>query len=383
MVRMSDLVRGVVRERPATPAPAAPPEGARPVAPPRPRASVDAAPAVVAPPAPAPEPTPVPEPRPAPGPTSAPAPRAAEPAPAPPKAPTESVEALFADLLAFTEQVRDIVRTGEALPWATLESLVSRCIRSLRESADLFWLANNPVAPPGVDYLAFHHARVCVLALRIGAATGYDAPRLLGLGMAACLIDAALWQFPEPVLRRIDSLTGEEATLYRAHPRLSSDIVRRWGGRGDQLAAAVLQHHEREHGQGFPQALEGDAIDRDAKILGLVDTYASLTVPLTSRPRLRAHEAIRDIVKTRHDAFPSSLIKALLSEVSVFPPGTVVRLNTEEVGRVIAVNRNHPLRPRVEIVADSKGHSLAAAKIIDLSEAPFLYITGPVTETTR
>ena len=63
--------------------------------------------------------------------------------------------------------------------------------------------------------------------------------------------------------------------------------------------------------------------------------------------------------------------------------GTVVRLNTEEIGRVVAVNRNHPLRPRVEVVADSKGHRLPAPKVIDLSEAPFLYITGPVTEGSR
>ena len=51
-----------------------------------------------------------------------------------------------------------------------------------------------------------------------------------------------------------------------------------------------------------------------------------------------------------------------------------------EVGRVIAVNRNHPLRPRVEIVADGKGQRLTSPKTTDLAEAPFLYITGAVAE---
>ena len=67
----------------------------------------------------------------------------------------------------------------------------------------------------------------------------------------------------------------------------------------------------------------------------------------------------------------------------MFPPGTVVRLNTEEIGRVIAVNRNHPLRPRVEIMADARGQRLPAPKTIDLSDSPFIYITGPVTESPR
>ena len=160
-------------------------------------------------------------------------------------------------------------------------------------------------------------------------------------------------------------------------------MLRRWGAPDERIVQAVLEHHEREQGQGFPQGLTGATVDPDAKIVGLADLYAGLTVPSTARPRLRPHEAVREIVKSRHEAFPTALVKALLSEISVFPPGTIVRLNTEEIGRVIAVNRQHPLRPRVEIMADSRGQRLPASKIVDLSEAPFLYITGPVTEGSR
>jgi len=221
------------------------------------------------------------------------------------------------------------------------------------------------------------------MATRIGANSGYDRARLVALGSAGALIDVGLWQMPEGIVRRSDALAGDELAAFRSHPRLSAEAIRRWGSPDEHIARAVLEHHEREQGQGFPQGLTGAAVDPDAKILGLADLYASLTVPATSRPRLRPHEAVREIVKSRHEAFPTTLVKALLSEISVFPPGTVVRLNTDEIGRVVAVNRNHPLRPRVEIMADSKGHRLPAPKVIDLSEAPFLYITGPVTEASR
>jgi HD-GYP domain-containing protein (c-di-GMP phosphodiesterase class II) len=260
---------------------------------------------------------------------------------------------------------------------------MDRAVTSLERSPELFWVANNPAAPPGVDYLAFHQARVAVTAMRIGANVGYDRRRLITLGMAGSLIDVGLWQLPETLLRRLDALAGDEQTAYRSHPRLSADLIRRWGPPDDVIAQTVLEHHEREQGQGFPQGLTGTAMEPDAKILGLADTYTGLTLPPTARPRLRPHEAVREIVKSRNDAFPSALIKALLSEISVFPPGTVVRLNTEEIGRVVAVNRNHPLRPRVEIMADSKGHRLPAPKTVDLSESPFIYITGPVTEGGR
>ncbi|HYS18461.1 MAG TPA: HD domain-containing phosphohydrolase [Candidatus Binatia bacterium] len=372
---MSDIVRGIVREKPADAAKAPPaPEAPPPPPPPRPR------------------PRPVEDaPRPAP-PPPAEAPRAVESVPSldalpiepeSPVTPTESAEPLFAELQLFLARVRELIRTGDEFPWSELEQLIDRCVVSLERSGELFWVANNTAAPAAVDYLACHQSRIAVLAITIGASVGYDRPRRVQLGMAGGLIDVGLWQLPESLLRRLDALSPEEQALYRSHPRLSVECIRRWSPPREGLVEAVLQHHEREQGQGFPQGLHGTAVNQDAKILGLVDTYTGLTMPPAPRPRLRPHEAIREIVRSKHEAFPSSLVKALLSEISVFPPGTLVRLNTGEVGRVTAVNRNHPLRPCVEIVADGKGQRLMSPKTTDLSEAPFLYITGAVAEGAR
>jgi hypothetical protein len=368
MVRMSDLVRGFGRETPPRPAERPPQPESRPAE---------------APPSP-PPPEPPPRARTAPPETPAPAPPAAAPAPEHrPAEPPDDPSVLLGELQEQMLEIRTLARGTGEFPWGRLSAVIERAITSLGHSPDLFWVANNPAAPPGIDYLAFHQARVAVTALRIGANVGYDRRRLLSLGLAGCLIDVGLWQLPEALLRRLDALSADEQASYRSHPRLSAEMVRRWAPSDDTIVQAVLEHHEREQGQGFPQGLTGAAVEPDAKILGLADTYTGLTLPPTARPRLRAHEAVREIVKSRHEAFPSALIKALLSEISVFPPGTVVRLNTEEIGRVVAVNRNHPLRPRVEVMADSKGHRLPAAKIVDLSESPFIYITGPVTESGR
>jgi hypothetical protein len=366
MVRMSDLVRGIVRETPPapkTPPPAeAPPAetAERPVVVPTGRVSIAT--------------TELPEP----------VVRLEPPAPAPRGRvePSEPSEPLFGEIQRLLVEARERVN-GAGFLWAHLDALIDRAITSLMQSPDLFWVANNPAAPPGVDYVAFNQARVCVLSLRLGANLGYDRARLMPLGVAAALFDVGLWQIAAQLIERSDSLSDNELATYRAHPKLSADIVQRWSPPNVRIIDAILDHHEREQGQGFPRGLQGGGIDPDAKIIGLVDTYTALTVPPASRPRLRPHEAIRDIVKTRNDQFPSPLIKVLLSEISVFPPGTIVRLNTEEVGRVIAVNRNHPLRPQVEVVADGKGQRLGVPKVIDLSEAPFLYITGPVAEGGR
>ncbi|HEV8643922.1 MAG TPA: HD domain-containing phosphohydrolase [Methylomirabilota bacterium] len=378
---MSDLVRGRGQAAPPpAPDPATAPPPAETPAPPAETPPVRLAsrtPARPTPPAPA---TPRPAARP-----EAPVAKKAAPDAAKPVtrgAPTEAVEQLFAELQRFLARVGDLIDKGVSFPWAELERLIGHALESLEASGELFWVANRPAPAEGADQLAFHQARVAVLAMRVGANVGLERPRLVELGVAGSLIDVALWQLSPALARRPGALSSEEQSQYRAHPRLGAELIQRWSPPFEGVVEMVLQHHEREQGQGFPQGLTGAAIRPDAKILGLVDTYAGLTALGSLKSGLQSHEAIRDIVRSKRESFPPLLIKALLSEISVFPPGTVVRLNTGEVGRVIAVNRNHPLRPRIEVF-DAKGQRLAAPKMIDLSEAPFLYITGPVSESAR
>lgn len=370
MVRMSDLVRGAVTAAPTPPTTtepdARPAEPSRPPAPPPARFRLAAAPAA---PGGAPE-------------------KSTVPAPAEPfdvatlEQLTAAAESLFAELETFLGGVPELVRGGRTFPWGGLQSLVERAQQALEGAGELFWVANRPTPAPGVAYLAFHQARVAVLAMRVGANVGYDRRRLVEIGIAGCLIDVGLTQIPPAVLQRLDALSPEEQTQYRVHPRLGAEIVRRLGPPYEGLADMILQHHEREQGQGFPQGLTGETIRPEAKLLGLIDTYTGLTAPPSLRPGFRPHEAIREIVRAKHESFPPALIKALLSEISIFPPGTLVRLNTGEIGCVVGVNRSHPLRPRVEVY-DSKGRRLPTPKVIDLSEAPFLYVTGPVSEGSQ
>ncbi|HEY3067276.1 MAG TPA: HD domain-containing phosphohydrolase [Methylomirabilota bacterium] len=292
--------------------------------------------------------------------------------------PAGGAAALFTEFQVFLTGLRPLARSGEAFPWTEAQTVLARVIVALEQSPQLFWIAANPAPPAEGDYLAFHHAQVAVLSLQVARNLGYDRARLVHLGLAGTLIDVGLWQVPDGIVRRADHLSAEEQALYQSHPRLSAELIRKWGPPFPAIVDAVVQHHEREQGQGFPQGLEGAAIHQDAKILGMVDSYATLTAPPAGASHLEPHEVIREIVRSKNESFSAPLVKALLAEISVFPPGTIVRLNSGEVGRVVAVNRNHPLRPQVEVVTDSKGQALPTPRALDLSEAPFLYITGPV-----
>lgn len=256
--------------------------------------------------------------------------------------------------------------TAGAFPWQQLEETLGDAAAMLERSSDLFWLAVRGV--PSETALAAHHARVAIMALRLGANLKLDDEALTALGMAGCLFDLGLGALPGGARLAPEALPHE-------HPRRAAELIRRWDPPYPGIVDAVAQHHERERGQGYPIGSAGESVHLYAKILGLLDQYTRLA---GSGGTHGPHDAVREILRERHDAFPADVIKALLAEVSVFPPGTVVRLSTGERARVLEANRHQPLRPHVELVDDGEAEIGHASRRLDLSETPFIYIRGAV-----
>jgi len=68
-----------------------------------------------------------------------------------------------------------------------------------------------------------------------------------------------------------------------------------------------------------------------------------------------------------------------MTELSLFPVQSYVRLNTGEIARVIEINRTNPLRPIVEVLFESDG-SKSTPRRIDLTMEPLLYVVSSLTE---
>ncbi len=71
------------------------------------------------------------------------------------------------------------------------------------------------------------------------------------------------------------------------------------------------------------------------------------------------------------------MVKAFIDEISVFPSGSYVRLNSGEICIVAHVNNGYPLRPSVQVLYTASGEKLEQGRTIDLKSEPMLYITGP------
>ena len=78
--------------------------------------------------------------------------------------------------------------------------------------------------------------------------------------------------------------------------------------------------------------------------------------------------------------FDPVILRALVNELTFFPIGCYVKLNTDEIGVVTDTSPIHSMRPKLKILTDSEGLPLDTPKVMDLVQAPFLYVVKPLED---
>ena len=222
-------------------------------------------------------------------------------------------------------------------------------------------------------------ANVAVLALKLGLELEYDDRKALALGLCALMHDVGMLSIPNEVLNE-RRFSPKQLALLQGHPEESQRMVQAFGKAFQWIGKVVVQVHERQDGSGYPRGLKGEQIHEFARIIGLVDTYEAMAHPRADREALVVYNALREIIDLRNSLFDPNLIKALIYIVSIFPLGSLVKLNNGEIGRVVGTSRLHPTRPTVDVLLDPRGRALKDPRQINLEDEPMLYIVDPAIE---
>ena len=239
-------------------------------------------------------------------------------------------------------------------------------------------LVVQALAGPSGSTLITNLVNVSILATKVGSGLGYYGQELQRLTLAGLVHDIGLFAVPQSVVTKSGRLTQEERTLIEQHPELGYQLVRRLGTEWEWLAEVVRQAHERWNGRGYPNRLKGRDIHEMAQIIGAVDVFDALVTPRPYRRRFFPHEAVRELVVVERSAFPREIVKALVEQLSAYPLGTLVRLTTGEIGSVVGINAQFPLRPVVAVEAERVSANGQGKREIDLSASPLVSIIETV-----
>lgn len=198
---------------------------------------------------------------------------------------------------------------------------------------------------------SLHAATLCELLVQ---AREWDEEESLSVIAAALSYDAALSPYAAALNQQQAELSTDQRALIAAHPQAGVELLQAAGVDDPIWLAAVLQHHERIDGSGYPNGLAGDAISRGARKLAIADIYSAMVRPRAYREAIHARHALRSLFLERGRAVDEGLASLLVREIGVFPPGTPVRLANREVG-VVLRRGSDAARPVVARLINANG----------------------------
>jgi HD-GYP domain-containing protein (c-di-GMP phosphodiesterase class II) len=159
-----------------------------------------------------------------------------------------------------------------------------------------------------------HNGRVGDLCVRIAKQLGMTASEQRVLARSGLLHDIGKLGIPGSILHKHDPLDASEWKLMRTHPEVGLRILQ-WAGHFERALLAVLYHHERMDGSGYPHGLVGDAIPIEARVVAVADMYDVLT---SDRPYRRARSDREARAVLKDEAGPhldASVVSALLGSL--------------------------------------------------------------------
>lgn len=273
------------------------------------------------------------------------------------------------------QEIKRSVQAGQSWRLNELIQIASGIVGSL-ESHDK--LIHAVLQRDAEDYLVGNAVNVAILSVKVAGALGYEPAKRKEVVLAGFLHDLGMFVLPDSLVYKSGPLTEAEFQDMKAHPEHGSRLFQAFEATYPRVGRVIQQEHERQDGSGYPNRLTGDRIDEMAFVIGLADMFDGLMSPRPYRRGMSPHLAIRALLVHGKTVFPHHLLKLFIEQLSIYPLGTTVRLNTGEVGVVSQLNRQYPLRPILRVPQEGVSGDAQLSKTVDMRAETSLHIVEVV-----
>jgi HD-GYP domain-containing protein (c-di-GMP phosphodiesterase class II) len=223
------------------------------------------------------------------------------------------------------------------------------------------------------EYTFNHSVNVSIYSLAMGRRLGFSRKILTELGITALLHDIGKSKIPREVLNKPAPLDEGEWGLMKKHPLMGVEIVlnlKQLGEINPRMVIGIFDHHLKNDLSGYPKLFRKKEMILFARIIQIADSYDAMTTPrIYKKIPYTPEQALAIMLRERDVHFDPILLKIFIGIIGIYPIGSLVLLNTHEIG--IAYKPNYDSkwldRPIVLIVArDEKGD--AKKELVDLTE---------------
>lgn len=278
----------------------------------------------------------------------------------------ETIEILIARL----EQAYALLDTDQRQRFPLVCAGIGLDIQQLCEDNPDAVLAGIQVSQH-LPYELTHPLHCGILCELIGKALALPLMQRLGLVCGAISHDVGIIRLQPTLDEQPSSLSDQQWQQIRQHPVAGEQRLRRAGVDDPTWLDAVLHHHERLDGSGYPYGLRAEQLSDAARLMAIADIYTAMIRPRAHRDAHLARDVLRELYQDEGRTLDIRLVRLFIRHIGVFPPGAIVRLANGEIAVVQKRGQDAANAPVCYSILDADGEPLAIPLERDSSAPEF------------
>ena len=201
------------------------------------------------------------------------------------------------------------------------------------------------------EYTYSHCINVSLYSMLLGKWLELPESEIRLLIIAGILHDVGKSKIPNEILNKRGPLSKEEFEVIKTHPLLGYEIIKDNTDINERVKDAVLMHHEKENGTGYPYGIKSVGISSYAKIVSIADAYDAITSERIYKKRQTPFDTFREferigIVEGHYDP---GILLTFIHNISQYYVGSRVMMSTGKLGEIVYVPPHDISNPVVRI----------------------------------
>ncbi len=218
------------------------------------------------------------------------------------------------------------------------------------------------------EYTYNHSVNVAVISLALAEALSLSAQEKTEVGVAALLHDVGKTQLALDLIRKPGGLTPAEFEEIKKHPEEGFVLLGKMSHIRPASAYMVREHHMRVDRKGYPDPGPDYSMHPKSQIISVADCYDALTTMRSYQVAKQPLEALEIMGKLAGKSLDGNVLATLKSVMGSYPIGTMIRLDSMEVGIVTGVGSAGQGPLKITVIVDRNGNPVPRPEEIDLSE---------------
>ena len=223
------------------------------------------------------------------------------------------------------------------------------------------------------DYTYTHSVNVSILAICLGQHIGLTKNALETLGICGLFHDLGKVDVPLKILNKQGHLTDNEFKVIQKHSLNSVRHISKLRAPRElksKIMLAPFEHHLKYDLSGYPRSWRSEPLSLFGRILTIVDVFDAITSHRIYRTEaISPDQALSMMSESAGKDFDPILLKAFINMLGVYPVGTLVELNTGEIGLVSEnPEQSDGMHPLVTILLPADGQGYTRGETVDLAE---------------